>query len=941
MRGGQAVSDKQTQAPNPRADLDGCGAIAQGTHAVAVGPAGVYVGGNSSGPITIHHGHNPEAHQRQWLDRYLRDLVQLTDQVALGGAGVALSSLYTALLVHRGDLMDDTAAADTIRAMKGEQRRPTSALEAMNAEPRLVLLGGPGSGKSTLLDAVALGMAGDVLEDAARHLSWLRTPVPTEERPGKDKGQAEPQRWDHGVLLPVPVVLRDLVAQRSTDPTGKADGLAVLRYLEQRLKERSLDEFAAVLRDSLDQGRCLVMFDGLDEVPDAEGCREHAKAALEQFAERYPHNRFVVTCRTYAYLKDTRGAWALQGFATAQLLPFTRPQTDRLIDAWYGVQIRLGKIEADTARAHAATLRKAIDDNARLAELAQQPLLLTLMVRLQVRDGGQLPHQREALYDEVVTMLLDEWEGEKCVRDATGREVVRPSLAEWLKTDPDCLRRELQRLAFEAHRGQRELRGTADIPRQRLIEALERARPDDDLRPRLLERHLSERLGLLHERTGLLAEHGGEGCFYKFPHRSFQEYLAACHLLDHDFPSTLVDLVRSEPGRWRESLLLAGSRLARTQQDDRLWTLIEALACAGADGHGDDGEGGETDADRWGLLLAGELLADCVPMRKVPRFKKGLVKDLRDGQLHLLRHPSMPAVERALAGRTLAVLGDSRKEVTDVDAMQFCFVPAGAFTMGGETWEDSTKLVHRVDLPSPYFMARFPVTTAQWLAFVNDGHTPDDADSLGGRPNDPALHVTFHDARRFCEWLTRRWRDRLPPGWEVALPSEAEWEKAARGGEQVLVTPQTVGVDAVQVVMGGSPGAVHPNSNGQRVYPWGYDFDAESANCREAAIGQTSAVGAFATGASPYGCEDMAGNVWEWTRSLWGTDLMKPTFGYPYELAVKREHLDAPGDVLRVVRGGSWRRSAGLLRCACRLRDPPGSRSGDLGFRVVLRCSPV
>jgi predicted NACHT family NTPase len=174
-------------------------------------------------------------------------------------------------------------------------------------------------------------------------------------------------------------------------------------------------------------------------------------------------------------------------------------------------------------------LRKAVDGNARLAELAQQPLLLTLMVRLQVRDGGQLPHQREALYDEVVTMLLDEWEGEKCVRDATGRDVVRPSLAEWLKTDPACLRRELQRLAFEAHRGQRELRGTADIPRQRLVEALERARPDDDLRPRLLERHLSERIGLLHERTGLLAEHGGAGCFYKFPHRSFQEYLVLRH----------------------------------------------------------------------------------------------------------------------------------------------------------------------------------------------------------------------------------------------------------------------------------------------------------------------------------------------------------------------------------------------------------------------------
>ncbi|WP_310460484.1 SUMF1/EgtB/PvdO family nonheme iron enzyme [Sphaerotilus sp.] len=894
------MSDKQTQAPNPRANLDGCGAIAQGTHAVAVGPAGVYVGGNSSGPITIHHGPDPKAHQRQWLDRYLRDLVQLTDQVALGGAGVALSSLYTALLVHRGDLMDDTAAAETILAMKGEKRRPISALEAMNAEPRLVLLGGPGSGKSTLLDAVALGMAGDVLEDAARHLSWLRMPVPTEKRPGKEQEQAEPQRWDHGVLLPVPVVLRDLVAQRSTDSTGKADGLAVLRYLEQRLKERSLDEFAAVLRDSLDHGHCLVLFDGLDEVPDAEGCREHAKAALEQFAERYPRNRFVVTCRTYAYLKDTRGAWALQGFATAQLLPFTRPQTDRLIEAWYGVQIRLGKIEADTARAHAATLRKAIDGNARLAELAQQPLLLTLMVRLQVRDGGQLPHRREALYDEVVTMLLDEWEGEKCVRDATGREVVRPSLAEWLKTDPACLRRELQRLAFEAHRGQRELRGTADIPRQRLVEALERARPDDDLRPKLLERHLSERLGLLHERTGLLAEHGGEGCFYKFPHRSFQEYLAACHLTDADFPDALAGLACADLNRWREVTLLAAAKVARGSQSS-VWELSQALCCKDRDGG---------DADRHGALLAGQVLAENVDLRDLPERREAHLGLMRDWQLKLLRHPKMPALERALAGRTLAKLGDPRPEVTDVDAMQFCFVPAGAFTMGGETWEDSTKLVHRVDLPSPYFMARFPVTTAQWLAFVNDGNTPDGVNSLEGRPNAPALHVTFRDARRFCAWLTRRWRDRLPPGWEVALPSEAEWEKAARGGERVPVTPQTVEVDAVQVVMCGSQGAMQSNGNGQRVYPWGDDFDAERAN--------GSAVGAFATGASPYGCEDMAGNVWEWTSSL-----------------------HKKGEPHLVVRGGSWVGSVVSLRGAFHDGVHPDYRFSVLGFRVVLRCSPV
>jgi iron(II)-dependent oxidoreductase len=125
------------------------------------------------------------------------------------------------------------------------------------------------------------------------------------------------------------------------------------------------------------------------------------------------------------------------------------------------------------------------------------------------------------------------------------------------------------------------------------------------------------------------------------------------------------------------------------------------------------------------------------------------------------------------------------------------------------------------------------------------------------------VHVSFNDAVRFCAWLTLRWRDRLPVGWEVVLPSEMEWEKAARGGDRIPGAPQPVRIDTVKGVAGHPFGALQPNGNVQRVYPWGNDFDVERANSIKGAIGQISAVSTFPAGASPYGCEEMAGNVWD------------------------------------------------------------------------------
>lgn len=137
------------------------------------------------------------------------------------------------------------------------------------------------------------------------------------------------------------------------------------------------------------------------------------------------------------------------------------------------------------------------------------------------------------------------------------------------------------------------------------------------------------------------------------------------------------------------------------------------------------------------------------------------------------------------------------------------------------------------------------------------------------------------------------------------------------------------------------PCPLRDNPLPQRVYPWGDEFVADYANA-ESNVGAVSTPGCFVKGRSPYDCEDMAGNVWEWTRSLWGKDWQKPEFGYPYVHAsmAQRENLEAADDVFRVLRGGSWYGGANGARCAYRRGFVPGDRFSFIGIRVVLR-SPL
>jgi formylglycine-generating enzyme required for sulfatase activity len=813
----------------------------------------------------------PSALRTAYLSRLYREAASLSllgiDPAAAGGeedAGLRLDAAYTALLTL-------TPREHHLRPGAPEAReRPLSALEQLNRHRHLVLLGDPGSGKSTFVNFVALCMAGEILGPPSAGLDLLRSPLP--DTRGAD--EEEPQPWDHGALLPVRVVLRDFAARGLPAVGERATARHLWEFIAGTLADASLPGCADDLYKHLQETGGLILLDGLDEVPEAESRRQQIREAIEDFVKSFAKCRVLLTSRTYAYQNQ---GWKLGGFTEGVLAPFSDGQIRRFIARWYAHSAALGRHSNEDAEGKAVHLRQAVFGREHLRELAERPLLLTLMACLHAWRGTSLPEKREELYASAVELLLDRWESQRVIRDREGKPVfLQPSLAQYLKTGKDAVRQTLEELAFEVHAAQGDLPGTADVPEGDLVARLLGLRRTPDANPAELVDYLSQRAGLLVPR--------GVGV-YTFPHRTFQEYLAACHLSAEDFPATLAELGRTDPDRWREVLLLAGAKAARGTPS-AVWQLARELCYREPDAPE------VTPADLWGAHLAGQAIVEAVDLsRKMSEANRLQLELLRRWHVHLLRTGDLPARERALAGKSLARIGDSRFDperwfLPREPLFGFVEVPAGPFLMGeGEEQ-------HEVPLPT-FFISRYPVTVAQFRAFVEHSGYEAEPWVLEGVANHPVVGVSWHDGVAFCEWLTERLRE-LPldlgiGGFKAALPSEAEWEKAARG-------------------MDG------------RDYPWEGGSDPERANYGETGIGEPSTVGCFPDGASPFGCEEMSGNVLEWTRALWGED--------------GREDPSSSGP--RVLRGGAFVDDASYLRCAVRLRSHPSDRYSGVGFRVVL-----
>ncbi|MEZ4650938.1 MAG: formylglycine-generating enzyme family protein [Candidatus Eisenbacteria bacterium] len=501
----------------------------------------------------------------------------------------------------------------------------------------------------------------------------------------------------------------------------------------------------------------------------------------------------------------------------------------------------------------------------------------------------------------------------------------------------------------------------------------------------IVRRYLVYRVGILLARTRKS---------FEFPHNVIREFLAACYLrpvqdnLGHEPQSgppyrTWEEGVESlllQPSdgwtAWAESFVRAAEFLYYQEEvrnsgggDDAVWRMVQAIVAiprrVPGSGEAPAGTNNESDIARL-TYLAGELLSRLVSKGG----RDGRLQDLdevRDRHVDAIREERLDPPTRARAARNLGQIGDPRFHGPEglylpkdaafpVDSvvtggaagrqiLGFIEIPAGKFLCGPHDDLFGTKYegVRPVHLDT-YWMARFPVTNAQYALFLKHGAEilGSAYEAFGGPPlvgtaTDAyaPVEVRWSDARTYARWLEAILSASEPPGWldpsvlddlapiregirngclRITLPTEEEWEKAARGP-----------------------------SGGE--WPWSNRLEdgdpARLSNIYETGIGKASSVGCFPSGRSPYGIEEVSGSVWEWTRSLWGEEVPTPAYLPGASDAACREGAPLRHDEMaarswrRVVRGGSFRYDQWYARCGFRVGPRPGFRDVGFGFRLV------
>lgn len=792
------------------------------------------------------------------------------------------------------------------RAERLTFRGPQLVTEAIAAERRLVLLGEPGSGKSTALRFLALTLARAGLDagvDLAKHLEgWSRL-----ER--------------HGRLLPLFLPLLPF-ARRMADETRRPAGAAELwNYLRDRLDDGGRHEgLAEAVHHELEQGHVLLMLDGLDEVA-GEASRRQVVRAVQAFAHEYPQCRLVVSCRVRAYLGEQNQDWRLADWPVITLADWAPAQMRHFVGAWYHAAAAATGMSEAKRTEREASLRRAITVREDLRRLGVRPLLMTIMALVHFNDQGQLPQERVALYSRCVDLLLGQWE---LAREDGSDYGALMDFIELPDTDVKVLRPLLEQVAFQAHRARsKDSPGSigAATLRDMVASFLEERGHTNAYRgaKRFLE-YTDVRAGLLQ------ASDAGEA--YVFPHLTFQEYLAGRALVSGIGVVERIWGLRDDD-RWRVPILLGvGDHVTDGKLEMPLALLMRLIHEEGRD---------PAQAGR-DLFLAAEIAEDVswTSLEQGGVAFRRLRADLAAALAGILTSSALPAANRVRAGVIVGDLGDPRPGVCNLPP-PFVRFAGGSFMIGiseaeykaiieaerrnnladeAKDWYKDSRNDQEVIVTS-FELARYPLTNAQFQLFIGaDGYQLDapwwdeagrdwlantkvrapgnwnDARLGSARPNHPVVSVSWYEATAFCRWLTQHLND----GYIYRLPSEAEWEYAARG-------------------------------SARRPYPWGEELpDGERANFNQT-HGGTSAVGSFPAGATPEGLLDMAGSVWEWTRSEYRA--------YPYNPGDGRESGADPTRKSFTLRGGSWDVRPILLRAATRSRGDPDCRVNGVGLRLA------
>jgi len=815
-------------------------------------------------PAAQKHLPYPEA-RKQYLAHLIASHQHLRLQGISAGSSplsVSLENVYVSLTA-----MDQHSIGNDKASRKGDwqdEQSHSGALtiaSALRRYRRLVVIGDPGCGKTTLLSYLALTYA---RQDAA--MLRERLALATEDE-----------------YLPVILPLRNLGQHlRVEHPDSGKDGPALLlRFLYDYFAAQEIalpDDF---FDKSLKNGKAVILLDGMDEVAD-KTLRERIARLIEKFTVRYPKPRYVVTSRIVGYEKAARiGA----EFGLAKVRDFSPAEVRQFVLDWTRVvESTLAGDDSEEilrlADAQAQRLIDAIESNPRVADLAVNPLLLTV-IALVHRYRANLPERRSELYEEAVEVLLGNWDAAK-----SGMQT-EFSVGE-IKLDSGDRRSLLEPVAFWMHeREQREIE--LDDLRSLLLPTFKNMIANG---PNAANKAVDRFLGIINERSGMLIERGVG--IYGFAHLTFQEYLAARALADRADALAFSIEKLSDPW-WREVILLQAGYLS-TQGKRRVSELIAAILNADTTNEPEP---------HHHLLVAAECLFDVGPARVEGNLldkARSRLKEQADAPLEkgnkesvLQKITATNALARIESGRI-----SSRFWKKPCGEPEWVRIPAGEFWMGSEKGNSREKPTHRLHLPD-FQISRVPITNAQYGVYVSSAKVNAPEHWRGGEipkglEKHPVVNVSWHDALGYCRWLSEQ------TGKIITLPSEAEWEKAARGCED------------------------------QREYPWGDDWKELHVNNDELGLRETTPVGLFLNGASPYGVLDLSGNVWEWTRSL--------IKDYPYNPDDGRENLDAGDDIDRVMRGGSFFDDTWFVRCAYRFWLYPNYGNVNIGFRVVASPLP-